>query len=782
MPGTPRKEGPPASRLRNRRFSEDDLTTGVKKESDKGPKPKTPRRSKKKATLSEEQLKSQQVLTAFMDLGLESSKGSEKNKDTCISHAKTTLVSSNSANRGLVEQNVPAVLSPQSLNSSNNTKALLYHVSADGATRTTINNSGYQPIANLNATQSVIKGDTPQITMDQRELNLLSHGGATVNAFAISTAETLNAATSTEIATLVQGAQVGEDSMKFTFNPSMAGIGVLDGRLFSSQPAGPSVSSGTAISTSEVYRMLGEVNKSLREIKKDMSEMKTAKQHTENTIDSMQFEIDRLNEETQIQSAVHKKDQDKINLLSGSMIKLEQQVQQMQEKLLDVEKRSMRSNLVISGIPEEEDENCKEKCDTFIHDSLKLRGENIQIKRAHRLGVKQEGYTRQMVMKLTNPGQKGPIFQNTSNLKGSNKYVNDQLPQELDERKRRMRQIVAANKKLPPGLKQVMQIEKGVLYIGEKNKGQRKYVPPITTPKIEQLLKLSDEELVGLEEMEIYKSTLRTEQDSTFQMYGAVVSSKAEIRKLYLHLKIKHLDATHVSLVYRLAGVDKAEDEGFCDDGEAGLGRKLLKQLVEEDRKQIACFAVRYYGGKNVGKKRFQIPSELMSQVIKEFGVGIVPISKLKLNQSKIDSPATTVKQRSFQTVRGRRRKTSNLGASPLFTQPKAQSNMRKKHGSEPQRSSIQQKRSDSVASRNQITDYLKRIEQQTSDEEISYPTSCPTSATSNDDNTEEEDFLSVEEDRRPLEDWSNTVEGGWTTDSQEESGSQVSTEVEVSK
>ena len=771
MPVTPTKEGPPASRLRNRGGNEEETTGTQKKVGEKSSKTKTPgknvkvedKKNKKRSILSEEQLKSQHIVTSFMELN--------SSVSTHVNHGDDRPNEAGAQSSAMHEMSI----------TPNHDKTI--HVPIDRATRTTLNNAS---CGKLSSKINNNKSNTPHLTnlnahQHQKSSKMLQTRGATVNTIAINADNPGILTSSSEISAVLQGTARGrEDMMQFTFNQPIPRVNLLDSGMYSSQPlalsSGPSVASGTAISTAEVYRMLSDVNKSLHDIKKEVGDMKVAKQHTEGKVDAMEFEIERLNEEIQISENKRKQDEDKIQLMSGSLMKFEQQMISMQKKITTMESRSMRANLLVSGIPEEEQEDCIEKCNTFLHDELKLHEETIHIKRAHRLGKKKEGVTRQMVMKLKNPGQKGTIFQNTKNLKGTNKYVNDQLPEEMDEAKRRQRQIVAANKKLPPAFKQTMQIEKGTLFIGEKNKGRKKYSPPIETPTMEQVLNLTQEEITDLEEVSLYKSRMVDEQNSKFQVYGAVASNKTQIRKYYLHLKIKHINATHISMVYRLAGHDKAGDEGYCDDGEYGLGRRLLKHLIDNDKKQMVFFAVRNYGGTNVNQKRFQIPLDLLQEVMQEFGAGIAPISKLKLKQAQTDTQTKTIKK-TFQTVRGRRRRsttTTSWGASPNLPPPP--STTRNSDQSSARRSFNQ------PGNKNLITSYMQQMQSDLSEDEAPGIYSCPTSATSNDENTEEEDeFQSVEEfSRKSTEDWAAGDRTGWTTDSQEEDGSQISTEVEI--
>ena len=61
--------------------------------------------------------------------------------------------------------------------------------------------------------------------------------------------------------------------------------------------------------------------------------------------------------------------------------------------------------------------------------------DGVQISTAHRMGA--EGDNRPLVVKVKDAGMKGVIYSQLKLLKGKNIYVNDQIPEEVGETKRR---------------------------------------------------------------------------------------------------------------------------------------------------------------------------------------------------------------------------------------------------------------------------------------------------------------------------------------------------------
>ena len=252
--------------------------------------------------------------------------------------------------------------------------------------------------------------------------------------------------------------------------------------------------------------------------------------------------------------------------------------------------------------------------------------------------------------------------------------------------------------------------------------------------------------MAELNEVDLTSIPQRREKGSVFICYGTSVINKSQIRKLYQHLKLKHAEATHITLAYRLSGLDKAYDEGAVDDGEHGLGRRLLQFLVKEDKVQVAVFSVRFYGGQKLFENRFNIPMQMCAEVFSEMQKSNTANSVSKLHLKQIEDRTRTVKPRrgstSWGKVSGRR---ASTGASPQLGRGGHQQNT--------------------------VRRFLSSLSEQAPQEEDSDTYTCPTSATSETGRgTEDEDYLSIPDDRRGLdkgiqEDWSTTGSGEWDED-----------------
>lgn len=162
-------------------------------------------------------------------------------------------------------------------------------------------------------------------------------------------------------------------------------------------------------------------NERLDRVAADVQELKTG----------LNFCGDKLKEKTD--NADKELCQLKSEMLKATQIqgRLFQNVDELKKKSIEAEDRSRRNNLRIDGITENRKENWNEtktKLQELFEQKLLVNGAVIE--RAHRVGKAQEGQPRTIVCKLLNYNDKERIRKNTSKLKGSGIYVNDDFSEE----------------------------------------------------------------------------------------------------------------------------------------------------------------------------------------------------------------------------------------------------------------------------------------------------------------------------------------------------------------
>ena len=241
---------------------------------------------------------------------------------------------------------------------------------------------------------------------------------------------------------------------------------------------------------------------------------------------------------------------------------------------------------------------------------------------------KGKGGNKPMVIRLTNPAQKALIFSKVSSLKGKSNSKNrpykieDHLPEELAEKQRREKNIFLANKKSVAN-KLKMSFQKGNLHI--ENVQYRKKVQ---CPRVKEMLQMDSDDICNIQELQIFGGASETEDGSTFHAFICEVSTYEDVRKAYQHFKRRYVDASHISMAYRLESIHKAYDADYFDNSEHGMGRRMLNLLTEKDLTSVAAFIVRYFGGHHIGPKCFQITQLLMEKAIQDLTEGNALTSK----------------------------------------------------------------------------------------------------------------------------------------------------------
>ena len=183
-----------------------------------------------------------------------------------------------------------------------------------------------------------------------------------------------------------------------------------------------------------------------------------------------------------------------------------------------------------------------------------------------------------------------------------------------------------ANKELTGTDAQTMTIKKGQLYINNEI-----YRKKIEIPQIHELMDLSEETMKKVGEMQIVQTKEKREQHSIFQAFAAQTTNIEDVRNFIGHIKRKYPNKTHQTVAYSLAGLNTAYDDDYLDDGEHGMGRRLLNIIKTSNCSNITIILTRLYGGTHIGAKRFEITTELANNVVKQLQDGILQKSTLPL-------------------------------------------------------------------------------------------------------------------------------------------------------
>lgn len=224
---------------------------------------------------------------------------------------------------------------------------------------------------------------------------------------------------------------------------------------------------------SELQRKLTDTNKSIDNINQEINKLKDDKVEIDNSFHYYsEGHDDLIRKNTDNHS--------KMETLARKIEQLEIQQQHAENKIVEVQWRSMRDNLVFTGINESnlhqgETENCEIIIKTFLRNEMRIERE-IHFDRVHRLGFynPQQKYPRPIVAKFTFYKDKELVRSVAlKTLIGSPFGVNEQFPKEIEEKRKLLYQEAKIARQNKQNKQNKVRLVRDKLYIN----GQQ-YIPP----------------------------------------------------------------------------------------------------------------------------------------------------------------------------------------------------------------------------------------------------------------------------------------------------------------
>lgn len=147
------------------------------------------------------------------------------------------------------------------------------------------------------------------------------------------------------------------------------------------------------------------------------------------SLEFSQHQIDELACENRKLVSERKEDRKRLEDLSDSNEALRVRVLELERRFNYQEDYSRRNNLRFNGVSElgggETWEQTAENVKTLLQNKLQLSEVNIE--RAHRLGQRQDGKSRTIVVRFSHYADREAVMRNASKLKGTRIYINEDL-------------------------------------------------------------------------------------------------------------------------------------------------------------------------------------------------------------------------------------------------------------------------------------------------------------------------------------------------------------------
>lgn len=163
----------------------------------------------------------------------------------------------------------------------------------------------------------------------------------------------------------------------------------------------------------------------LVELQNDLRELKKSLEFSQAQIEDLRKENDSL--------------KGTVLTIQKEMKIIQKESRQYKAALLDIQCRSMRENVIFSGLDETENDNPELVLRDFMCQKLKLPENtvhDIAFARVHRLGRRVPNKSRPIIARFEHFKQKEMVKSQGKLLKGTNIWMNDQLPSEINDRRK----------------------------------------------------------------------------------------------------------------------------------------------------------------------------------------------------------------------------------------------------------------------------------------------------------------------------------------------------------
>ena len=187
----------------------------------------------------------------------------------------------------------------------------------------------------------------------------------------------------------------------------------------------------------EILNTLSSINTTLSSLDARISLVEVLHKEFQCVRESLEFN----HAQTLTLIAENKSLKETVSTLTTQMETVLKENKAMKETVLDLQSRSMRDNLVFSGISEGDNDDAEKQIKRFISTNLHIPPDTVKditFHRVHRIGTKnpQNKRPRPIVAKFEHFKHKQIIQRHAKHLQGTNYGINDQFPREIMDRRK----------------------------------------------------------------------------------------------------------------------------------------------------------------------------------------------------------------------------------------------------------------------------------------------------------------------------------------------------------
>jgi len=140
---------------------------------------------------------------------------------------------------------------------------------------------------------------------------------------------------------------------------------------------------------------------------------------------------------------------DQLESLKVEIDSLKEKNNHLEQKLIEQETYSRRENVIVSGLQEVPREDCFETAQNMF---IRMGVGPFQLQRCHRLGSVRTNSKnpRLLIIRFVSFQDKISVMKNRTKLKGTNVFVNDDFPQEIEKKRAALRPLMRYAKQHDP--------------------------------------------------------------------------------------------------------------------------------------------------------------------------------------------------------------------------------------------------------------------------------------------------------------------------------------------
>lgn len=187
--------------------------------------------------------------------------------------------------------------------------------------------------------------------------------------------------------------------------------------------------------TSKIIDMISKLQSSVDDVLKKSSMQEATTAENKQRVEELEVKCGKNTEDVEELVDELKETKFQLKLITNTVIKQDQQISFLKQKITEIQHREMVSNIIISGIEERKNEKPIQIFNEVVAKQLEMQ-ELIPANKAFRLG---SGVNRPLLVELRNPEYKRKLYANATKLKGKTNsagnffFISDHLPDEMNE-------------------------------------------------------------------------------------------------------------------------------------------------------------------------------------------------------------------------------------------------------------------------------------------------------------------------------------------------------------